>query len=232
MAKLRVPGCCLFPQGCKFLLWGIPKAQRPPARDQSLPGQHGHSQPPPLHQPLWVLHPACFCRKKGTGASSPAAQSPSAPILLGALSTSRVCVGPTAHGDSSVPPTLAVPAVESLRSCTFAAVGPQGKEQRSHFHLQPHWEWRERPTEKTSVCKTRQSAGNFPLAFRGWFFSLSLPLFKEGRHSIRTVQNNQSLARHMCHVQPALADDPLLHQGSTSQMVNDAVVFQRGEGMG
>lgn len=27
------------------------------------------------------------------------------------------------------------------------------------------------------------------------------------------------------------ADDPLLHWGSTSQMVNDAVVFQRGKGM-
>lgn len=156
---------CLLPWGCKFPLWGKPKAQRPPAHDQSLPGQHGHSHPPPLPQPLWVLHPACFCRKNSTGASSPAPQSPPALVLLRALSTSRVYVGPTAHGDSSVPPTLAARAVESLRSCTFAAVGPQGKEQRSHFHLQPHWEWRERAREKTSVCKTRQSAGNFPLAF-------------------------------------------------------------------
>lgn len=198
MAKLRVPGlqgwmgarsvpvwgpghhykplvgCCLLPRGCKFPLWGKPKAQSPPAHDHSLPGQHDHSHPPPLPQPLWVLHPACFCRKNGTGASSPAPQSPSAPILLGPLSTCRVYVGPTAHGDSSVPPTLAARAVESFRSRTFAAVGPQGKEQRNHFHLQPRREWRERTREKTSVCKTRQSAGNFPLAFRGWvFFPLS-----------------------------------------------------------
>lgn len=198
MAKLRVPGlqgwmgarsipvwgpghhykllagCCLLPRGCKFPLWGKPKAQSPPVHDHSLLGQHDHSHPPPLPQPLRVLHPACFCRKNGTGASSPAPQSPSAPILLGPLSTCRVYVGPTAHGDSSVPPTLAARAVESFRSRTFAAVGPQGKEQRSHFHLQPRQEWRERTREKTSVCKTRQSAGNFPLAFRGWvFFPLS-----------------------------------------------------------
>lgn len=123
-------GCCLFPRGCKFLLWGMPKAKRPPARDQSLPGQHGHSQPPPLPQSLWVLHPACFCRKRGTGASSPAPQSPSAPILLGALSTSRVCVGPTAHGDSSVPPTLAARAVEftELHFCCSWAPGKGTKE--------------------------------------------------------------------------------------------------------
>lgn len=181
------------------------KPRGPPARDQSLPGQHGHSYPPPLPQPLWVLHPACFCRKNGTGASSPAPQSPSAPILLRALSTCRVYVGPTTYGDSSVPPTLAARAVESFRSRTFAAVGPQGKEQRSHFHLQPRWEWRERAREKTSVCKTRQSAGNFPLAFRGWvFFSLSLFIFlKRAGTASGQFKNNQATSA-MC--SPSWAD--------------------------
>lgn len=110
------------------------KTQSSPAHDQSLPGQHVHSHPPPFPQPLCVLHPACFCRETGPGASSSAPGSPPAPTLLGALSPSRVCVGPTTHGDSSGPPTLAL-RLWSFRSRTFAAVGPQGKEQRSHFHL-------------------------------------------------------------------------------------------------
>lgn len=69
-ASLQVPrGMLPASTGLQIPTLGKTKTQSSPACDQSLAGQHGHSQPPPLPQPLWVLHPACFGRKKGTGAS-------------------------------------------------------------------------------------------------------------------------------------------------------------------
>lgn len=85
----------------------------PPAHDQSLPGRHGHSHPPPLPLP-----PAGFAARwlpqeeQRRSFVSSTAKSFCAHPARGIVNTCRVYVGPTAQGDSSVPPTLAT------RSCS------------------------------------------------------------------------------------------------------------------
>lgn len=219
MAKLRVPGlqgwigarsipvwgpwhhykplegCCLLPRGCKFPLWGKPKAQSPPAHDQSLAGQHGHSHTPPLPQLLWVLHPACFCRKKGTGASSPAPQSPPAPILLGALSTSHVYAGPTAHTVTarSLPPSLLVQWRVSGAALSLQ-LGPRERNKGAIF-ISSLIGSGGRGQEKRPVFAKHDNRQEILLwLFEvGFFLSLFLFLKRAGTASVQS-KNNQALA--------------------------------------
>lgn len=211
MAKLTVPGlqgrmgarsipvwgpghpykplvrCCLLPRGCRFPLWGKPKAQSSPACDQSLPGQHGHSQPPPLPQPLCVLHPACFCRQTGTGASSAAPQSPSAPILLGhcqqAVSVQDLPHTVTAR---ALPPSPLVQRGVS-GAALLLQLGPRERNKGAIF-ISSLVGSRGRGQEKRTVFAKHDNRQEiFFWLFEVGFVSLSLPLCKEGRHSIRTV---------------------------------------------
>lgn len=181
-------GCCLLPRGCRFPLWGKPKkAQSFPAHDQSLPGQHGHSQPPPIPQPLCVLHPACFCRETSPGASSLAPGSPCAPILLGALSSSCVHGGPTAHGDSSGPPTLALVHGRVSGAALSLQLGPRERNKGAIFISSLVGSGGRGQEKRTVFAKHDNGQEIFFWLFEVGFVSLSLPLFKEGRHSIRTV---------------------------------------------
>lgn len=109
----RTGGHCLLPRGCQLLLWGKPNAKNKRARS-----------PPGLRSVTagvtWPLTPA-FSSSAPDGFRSPLAATGGTaqelcrqhrkvllrPSCLQHCQPCRVYVGPTAHGDSSVPPTLA-----------------------------------------------------------------------------------------------------------------------------
>lgn len=118
----------------------------------------------------------------------------------GIVNTRRVYVGPTAHGgDSSVPPTLVQRRVSG--AALSLQLGPRERNKGAIF-ISSLARSRERAREQTSVCKTQQSAGNFPPAF--FFFPLFLFL-KRGDIASGQFKDNQALASHVCHT-PSFLD--------------------------
>lgn len=161
------------------------------------------------HTHLPLLSPRGFCvplaaAGRGTGASSPAAQSPSAPILLRALSTCRVYVGPTAHGDSSVPPTLTARAVESFRAALSLQLGPRERNKGAIFISSLVGSGEKGQEKRPVFAKHNNRQEIFLWLFEaGFFFSLFLFLKRAGTASGQ-FKNNQALASHFCHMKPFL----------------------------
>lgn len=180
-------GCHLLLRGCKLPLQGKPKAgnkraRSPPARDRSLPGQHGHSHPPPLPLPPVRLAACLQEQHLSFAASTTKSLCTSAPILPAALSTHAVFMQDLPHTVAtarSLPPSCSAGFPEPHFRCSWAP----GKGTKEPFSS-PASPGAEREGERTDQCLQNTTIGR---KFSSGFFFFSLPLFKEGRHSIRTV---------------------------------------------
>lgn len=84
--------------------------------------------------------------------------------------THRADVGPMV-AVRFLPPPAPLCVLHYFRSCSFVAVGPQGREQRSHFDLQLRRGEEGQAERKEQCLQNTTIAGNFPPALRGRFFS-------------------------------------------------------------
>lgn len=88
-----------------------------------------------------------------------------------------VAVGPAARRRPSHPRRRALCVQRSVSGAALSLrLGPRDRNKGAILISSFAGERRDRPREKSSVCKTQQSAGNFPPALTGCFFS-SLFLF-------------------------------------------------------
>lgn len=107
--------------------------------------------------------------------------------------TCRVDVGPTATV-RSLPPSAPLCVQRSISGAALSLrLGPRDRNKGAILISSFAGERRDRPREKSSVCKTQQSAGNFPPALRGCFFSSPFLFFikrEETQHYGWSINNS------------------------------------------